>query len=262
MAKWFYQTGEGRPSGPVDSTRLRRLAEAGIVRPDTLVRQGDSGRWVRAEQVRGLFQRSTASPSSSPGATPPGPPPLPPPVARRPIDQGNGESRSEPSSSQAAAPPIQDRSRHTARFSPHEANSETRRPMEPLKRLFATHPLIFSLLGIAIMLDLTGVVPSIRPGTSFALGSILVIAYFLGVSGVLRFAIARKPIDERWAWITIILLYFGWFMIQAALQKGQYRPSLLFVLCVVAAFKTLRCPDAVTSASATPIQSDAGDDHS
>ncbi len=258
VIQWFHQTSDGQQSGPLDSTQLRRLAEAGIVRPDTLVRQGDSGRWVRAERVRGLFQRSTASPSSSSGATPPGPPP----VARRPIDQGNGESRSEPSSSQAAAPPIQDRSRHTARFSPHEANSETRRPMEPLKRLFATHPLIFSLLGIAIMLDLTGVVPSIRPGTSFALGSILVIAYFLGVSGVVTFAIARKPIDERWALITIILLYFGWFMIQAALPEGQYRPSLLFVLCVVAAFKTLRCPDAVTSASATPIQSDAGDDHS
>ena len=38
--QWFYQTGEGRPSGPVDSTQLRRLAEAGNVRPETLVRQG------------------------------------------------------------------------------------------------------------------------------------------------------------------------------------------------------------------------------
>jgi hypothetical protein len=35
------------------------------------VRQGDSARWVRAEQVRGLFQPSTPAPSSSPGATPP-----------------------------------------------------------------------------------------------------------------------------------------------------------------------------------------------
>ncbi len=75
--QWFYQTSEGQQSGPVDSRELHRLAEAGIVRPDTLVRQGDSGRWVRAEHVRGLFQQSTAPPSSSPGASPPGPPPVP-----------------------------------------------------------------------------------------------------------------------------------------------------------------------------------------
>ncbi|MHC4406563.1 MAG: GYF domain-containing protein, partial [Planctomycetota bacterium] len=68
--QWFYQTGWGQQLGPVDSRELRRLAEAGIVRPDTLVRQGDSGRWVRAEQVRGLFQRTTPAPSL--GATSPG----------------------------------------------------------------------------------------------------------------------------------------------------------------------------------------------
>ncbi|HUT14508.1 MAG TPA: tetratricopeptide repeat protein [Thermoguttaceae bacterium] len=79
-AQWFYHTGGDWQSGPVDSRELRRLAEAGVVRPDTLVRQGDSGRWVHAEHIRGLFQRSTAPSSSSLGATPPGPPPLPSPV--------------------------------------------------------------------------------------------------------------------------------------------------------------------------------------
>ncbi len=79
--QWHYQTGAGQQSGPVDSRELRRLAEAGIVRPDTLVRKGASRRWVRAEDVRGLFQRSTPAPSPSLGASPPGPPPLPPPVA-------------------------------------------------------------------------------------------------------------------------------------------------------------------------------------
>ncbi|MBN2021958.1 MAG: trypsin-like peptidase domain-containing protein, partial [Pirellulales bacterium] len=64
--QWFYQSGGDWQAGPVDSRELRRLAEVGIVKPDTLVRQGDSARWVRAEQVRGLFQRSTAPPSSSP----------------------------------------------------------------------------------------------------------------------------------------------------------------------------------------------------
>ncbi len=63
--QWFYQTGEDWQAGPVDSRELRRLAEAGIVGPETLVRQGAGGRWVRAEQVRGLFQGSTPAPSSS-----------------------------------------------------------------------------------------------------------------------------------------------------------------------------------------------------
>ncbi len=78
--QWFHQISEGEPSGPVDSAELRRLTEAGIVRPDTLVRQGVSGCWVRAEQVQGLFQRSTAPPSPSFSASPPPPPPPPPPV--------------------------------------------------------------------------------------------------------------------------------------------------------------------------------------
>ena len=69
-AQWFYRAG-GQQSGPVDSRELRRLADSGIVKPNTLVRQGASGRWGHAEQVRGLFQRSTPAPSSSLGATPP-----------------------------------------------------------------------------------------------------------------------------------------------------------------------------------------------
>ncbi len=79
-AEWYHQTG-GQQSGPVDSRELRRLAEAGIVRPDTLVRQGTSNPWVRAERVHGLFQRSTPAPSPSRGASAPPPLPLPSPVS-------------------------------------------------------------------------------------------------------------------------------------------------------------------------------------
>ncbi len=122
--------------------------------------------------------------------------------------------------------------------------------MEPLKRLFSTHPLIFSLLGFAIILDLTGVMSSIMPGASFALGSILVIAYFLGVSGILRFGLARRPIHLALTWVVIVVLYLGWFVIQAALNDGQYRPSMLFVLCVFAAFKTMRFRDTPTTTAA------------
>jgi S1-C subfamily serine protease/Flp pilus assembly protein TadD len=78
-AEWFYRA-KGQELGPVDSREVRRLAEAGIVRPDTLVRQGTSGRWVHAERVLGLFQRSTPAPSPSLGASPPPPLPQPSPV--------------------------------------------------------------------------------------------------------------------------------------------------------------------------------------
>lgn len=67
VAKWFYQNVEGRQSGPIDSKELRSLADAGIVRPDTLIRQSESDSWARAERVRGLFQQITT----------PVPPPLP-----------------------------------------------------------------------------------------------------------------------------------------------------------------------------------------
>ncbi len=122
--------------------------------------------------------------------------------------------------------------------------------MEPLKRLLSTHPQIFSLLGIALILDLSGVMSSIMPGASFALGSVFVFAYFLGVSGILRFGIARRPIDLSLTWVAIVILYLGWFGIQAALNEGPYRPSLLFFLCAVAAFKTMRFRDTPTSTSA------------
>lgn len=74
-ALWFVCKPRGQQWGPIPATELRRLAEVGVVRPETLVRQADSGRWVRAEQVLGLFQR-TAPPPSSPVGSPPVPPPL------------------------------------------------------------------------------------------------------------------------------------------------------------------------------------------
>ncbi len=77
--QWFYQV-TGQETGPVDASELRRLAETGIVMADTFVRQGTSNRWVRAEEVRGLFQR-TPAPSPSVVAFSQ-PPPLPPPLPK------------------------------------------------------------------------------------------------------------------------------------------------------------------------------------
>ena len=61
--QWFYQTSEGQQSPPVDSTELRRLVEAGIVSPDTLVRQG-GGPWESARNLRGWGTSHTDRPAS------------------------------------------------------------------------------------------------------------------------------------------------------------------------------------------------------
>jgi hypothetical protein len=38
-------------------------------------------------------------------------------------------------------------------------------------------------------------------------------------------------------------MFLAWFVIQTALQNGHYKPSFLFILCLVAAFKIMRFPD-------------------
>jgi hypothetical protein len=61
-----------------------------------------------------------------------------------------------------------------------------------MKNVFLRHPLIFTLLIIAFIVDLRGVTQSIAPGTSsFSIGSVLVIAYFLGTAPVIR-ALAKE----------------------------------------------------------------------
>ena len=47
----------GQQFGPVSPSELRRLAIAGKISHDTLVRKGDQGNWVRAQRVRGLFEQ-------------------------------------------------------------------------------------------------------------------------------------------------------------------------------------------------------------
>lgn len=147
VAQWFYQTAEGRQSGPIDSKELRRLADAGIVRPDTLIRQSESASWVRAERARGLFQPSTPAPSSSPGTTPP----VPPPVARRQIDKGDGGSRSEPSSSQAAA-----KATPIDAPGPDSSSESNNKPGYAMRYFFAIVACGFELVAYAAICDITG----------------------------------------------------------------------------------------------------------
>jgi hypothetical protein len=111
-----------------------------------------------------------------------------------------------------------------------------------MKRLFAAHPMIFFLLVFAFIVD--GVMVASTGGLwrdgSFAIGSTLVVAYFFGISSFLRFVVFRNRIHAGITWAITILLWFGWFALQVAINQGQYRPSLLFIMCLLAAFKTMR----------------------
>ena len=61
-ANWYYQFG-GEVHGPMPPAELRQKVAAGEVQPDTLVRKGAEGRWVRAERVRGLLQPTDSPPA-------------------------------------------------------------------------------------------------------------------------------------------------------------------------------------------------------
>jgi hypothetical protein len=80
------------------------------------------------------------------------------------------------------------------------------------------------------------------------------------VACILRFAIVKKPVSLLLTLITMIILLCFWIVIYSILQEAQYRPSLLFLLCVNAAFRTLRFEDTTQISPATPIQSDTQDE--
>lgn len=50
--QWYVRTSKA-DRGPYSNEKLRRLAEAGKVKPDTLVSR-DGEKWIKAEQIRGL----------------------------------------------------------------------------------------------------------------------------------------------------------------------------------------------------------------
>lgn len=111
-----------------------------------------------------------------------------------------------------------------------------------MKRLYAAHPTIFSLVVFAFILDVVMLASTggLWRDSSFAIGSTLVVVYFFGISSLLRFAIFRNRIHLGITWVFTIVLWFGWFALQVALNQGQYRPSLLFIMCLIVAFKTMR----------------------
>jgi hypothetical protein len=73
--KWFYMKGANK-LGPVNSTKLRELAQTGELLPADLVWKEGIGDWKRARKIDGLFDGKPRSPSSA--SAPKKPPPAPP----------------------------------------------------------------------------------------------------------------------------------------------------------------------------------------
>lgn len=57
--EWFCRI-RGQLRGPLSPQDLKALATAGQLAPDSLVRQGTAGAWVKAGRVKGLFQSGAA----------------------------------------------------------------------------------------------------------------------------------------------------------------------------------------------------------
>ncbi|MFT6405940.1 MAG: hypothetical protein ACJAVI_004664 [Candidatus Azotimanducaceae bacterium] len=113
--------------------------------------------------------------------------------------------------------------------------------MRNILDLIKKNQIIFGLVVVAFLLDITGSMRSVMPGAIFGLPSALAIIFFLGAALFVRFLITRRPVHLAITWPLMIVLYFGWFVLMAALSDGaSYRPSILVWLCLFAAFKTLR----------------------
>ncbi len=89
---WFVQHG-GKQYGPMPPSNLKKLAADGKITPATQVRMGETGAWVPASKVQGLFAAaSAASPAAAPTPPPapahtasvPPPPPRVDPLAALP----------------------------------------------------------------------------------------------------------------------------------------------------------------------------------
>lgn len=92
---WYYLAGD-QAIGPLSPDQVRAAVSAGLIRAETKIRVGESGKWYLASQISGLLP---ATPPAAPKAppTPPAvhvsapaaavPPPAPAPVARAAVPQ-------------------------------------------------------------------------------------------------------------------------------------------------------------------------------
>lgn len=65
-AEWYYES-DGSREGPVESAALKKLADAGKIRPDTRVWRQGMAQWAEARAIKGLF---VAGQTSAPAAAP------------------------------------------------------------------------------------------------------------------------------------------------------------------------------------------------
>jgi hypothetical protein len=54
---WYFSEVAGQESGPFSFAHLRVMALEGVISPDTRVRKHSEWRWVRAGDVKGLFDQ-------------------------------------------------------------------------------------------------------------------------------------------------------------------------------------------------------------
>jgi len=77
MADWYVRH-DGKIYGPMQAEKLRHLANAGKITPETDVRLGMDGKWAKARNVKGLFSQVVTVPK-------PPKPPTPPPIVVDPV---------------------------------------------------------------------------------------------------------------------------------------------------------------------------------
>jgi hypothetical protein len=61
MSEWYYQLAR-EEIGPISASELRQLRKEGTLSRDSLVRKGKEGKWVLANNVKGLFDSPPATP--------------------------------------------------------------------------------------------------------------------------------------------------------------------------------------------------------
>lgn len=59
-SEWYIQGNDGKVEGPLMPSALKHLAEKGALKPESLVRKGTDGKWVRASGVKGIFPEPPA----------------------------------------------------------------------------------------------------------------------------------------------------------------------------------------------------------
>ena len=73
--QWYYQA-DGQIAGPLRSSELQAKVTEGVILPDTLIRPGKDGKWIRASRVKGLLAPSPPSGTAQSTSTQPSPSPL------------------------------------------------------------------------------------------------------------------------------------------------------------------------------------------